>query len=377
MRIMPIPDCRYGIGAVRQIPEALRELGAARVLVVTDQGVVKAGIYERLRATLVEAGVDIELHDSVQADPSMSAIRELAARAPSWGVDAVIGLGGGSSLDTAKIAAAMVANRRDIGEYLKGAPLGERALPIVAVPTTAGTGSEATPIAVVSDEEAQVKIGLVSPKLLPRYAFLDPELILGLPPAITAVTGMDALCHAIESYMSVNATEFSEALSLKAIELIDGSLIQAFSDGGDVRVREKTLLGSFIAGVAFANAGVTAVHAFAYPLGGMFHVAHGLANSLMLPTILRFNLDSSRERLDRVGRVMAEGGSALTVIERVEELLNELRLPRNLAAVGIPADAIGPMSEAVVLIERLLKNNPRKVTVEDAKELYRQAWERY
>jgi alcohol dehydrogenase class IV len=375
MRMLPMPDCRCGAAAIKQIPEALRELGAKRVLVVTDQGIVKAGILDRLLAA-VEGGAAIEVFDGAQPDPSVSAMRSLAALAEGWGVDAVIGLGGGSSLDTAKIAAALVANRRDIAEYLKGAPLTESVLPILAVPTTAGTGSEATPIAVISDEEAQVKIGVVSPRIMQRVAFLDPELCLGLPPAITAITGMDALCHAIESYTSVNATEFSEVLSLRAVELIDGNLLEAFRNGANARVREKMLLGSLMAGVAFANAGVTAVHAFAYPLGGKFHVAHGLANSLMLATILRFNFDSCAGRLARIGAVMREGGTAETVVQRVDELSRELRLPRNLAAVGITEESIEPMSRAVVLIERLLKNNPRKVSLEDAKALYLEAFRR-
>jgi alcohol dehydrogenase class IV len=219
-----------------------------------------------------------------------------------------------------------------------------------------------------------VKKGLVSVRLIPRFACLDPELTLGLPPAITATTGMDALCHAIESFSSVNANPYSEALSLRAVELLNGHILEAFRNGSDVLAREKMLLGSFLAGIAFANAGVTAVHAFAYPLGGMFHVAHGLANSLMLPAILRFNLGCARERFESIGRLM--GGAADAVVERVEQLLETLRLPRNLAAIGIPEEALEPMSQAVVQITRLLNNNPRKVTLEDARAIYREAFSR-
>jgi alcohol dehydrogenase class IV len=376
MRVLPTPDCFIGSGSVSELTRALRSLEARKVLVVTDPGVVQAGIYQRVQAALAEAGVGVELFDRVKPDPSTTFVQSVGEQARQARVDAVIGLGGGSSIDTAKMAAALAANTREVDEYLGGAAFEKPVLPILAVPTTAGTGSEATHIAILSDEAAQVKKGLVSVRLMPRFAFLDPELTLGLPPAITATTGMDALCHAIESFTSVNASQYSEVLSLRAIELLNGHIVEAFRNGGNVLAREKMLLGSFLAGIAFANAGVTAVHAFAYPLGGMFHVAHGLANSLMLPVILRFNAASARERFQPIGRLMSQGGTADTVVQRVEELLGILQLPRNLAAVGIPADALEPMSQAVVQITRLLNNNPRKVSLEDARAIYREAFSR-
>jgi len=189
---------------------------------VTDPGVLKAGLYGKIEPLL--SAVQVELFDQVKPDPSTTFVQSVGEQARRAGVEAVIGLGGGSCIDTAKMAAALVANERSVEEYLGGAPLEARVLPLLAVPTTAGTGSEATHIAILSDEAAQVKKGLVSPRLMPRFAFLDPELTLGLPPAITAATGMDALCHAIESYTSVNATEYSEVLSLRAIELLNGNI---------------------------------------------------------------------------------------------------------------------------------------------------------
>ena len=186
MRVLPTPDCVIGSGASQQLPGALRDLGAKRVLVVTDPGVIKAGIYEKIKTALAEARVQIELCDRVQPDPSTTFVQSVAVEARQARVDAVIGLGGGSSIDTAKMAAALVANQRDVADYLGGAPLAAEALPILAVPTTAGTGSEATHIAILSDEQEQVKKGLVSVRIMPKYAFLDPELTLGLPPAITA-----------------------------------------------------------------------------------------------------------------------------------------------------------------------------------------------
>lgn len=378
MRVLPMPDSIIGSGALRQIPDVIRGLGARKVMVVTDAGLVKAGLYDKVRELLATAGVQIQLCDRVQSDPSIALVESIAQEARGGHLQAVIGLGGGSSIDAAKIAAALVTNSRSVNDYLGGAALENDPLPIIAVPTTAGTGSEATHIAILSDEAAQLKKGLVSAKIMPRYAFLDPDVTLGLPPSITAATGMDALCHAIESFTSLNANEYSEVLSLKAIELLNANIVEAFQNGANVQAREKMLLGSFLAGVAFANAGVTAVHAFAYPLGGMFHVAHGLANSLMLPTILRFNASASSERFGRIGQVISSNqkGTAETVITRVEELSQVLRLPKNLAAVGIPGDALETMAQAVMQITRLLNNNPRKITLDDARALYQEAFRR-
>jgi alcohol dehydrogenase class IV len=378
MRVLPMPDSIIGSGALQQIPDIIRGLGARNVMVVTDAGLIKAGLYDKIRELLEAADVQIQLCDRVQSDPSIALVESIAQEARGGHLQAVIGLGGGSSIDAAKIAAALVTNSRGVNDYLGGAALENDPLPIIAVPTTAGTGSEATHIAILSDEAAQLKKGLVSAKIMPRYAFLDPDMTLGLPPSITAATGMDALCHAIESFTSVNANDFSEVLSIRAIKLLNDNILEAFRNGGNAKAREKMLLGSFLAGAAFANAGVTAVHAFAYPIGGMFHVAHGLANSLMLSTIVKFNITSARERFAMIGEILTNDGSksADAVVERIDELGRLLKLPRNLAAVGIPEDSLEPMAAAVMEITRLLKNNPRAITLEDARAIYREAFHR-
>ncbi|MGA2481271.1 MAG: iron-containing alcohol dehydrogenase [Spirochaetia bacterium] len=376
MRVLPLPETTICPGAIRQIPDALKGLGARTVMVVTDPGLVKAGVFEKIRVLLDGAGIQVKLCDRVKPDPSIKLVQSVAAEANGEKLQAVIGLGGGSSIDTAKIAAALATNNRSVNDYLGGAALENDSLPIIAVPTTAGTGSEATHIAILSDEDEQLKKGLTSLKLMPKFAFLDPELTLGLPPAVTAATGMDALCHAIESFTSVNANDFSETLSLKAVQLLNDNILEVFRNGGNLAAREKMLLGSFIAGTAFANAGVTAVHAFAYPIGGMFHVPHGLANSLMLSAVMRFNIHAAGERFARIGEVMSCGRSKTpqTVVQRVDELVRLLALPRTLAAVGIPESALEPMANAVMQITRLLKNNPREMTLPDARAIYAEAF---
>ena len=384
MNILPHPSITVGAGSIGGLAKVLSNLAVRRLLVVTDRGIIMAGIYEKVKTIIETTGTEILLVSDVQPDPSLKLVQKIAGVARAAGADAVLGLGGGSSIDSAKVAAALCTNPGQINDYIGTDLLEKPSLPIIAVPTTAGTGSEVTHIAILSDEEEEVKKGLVSVRIMPAFAFLDPELTVGLPPLITASTGMDALCHAVEAYTSVHAGEYSDALALRAMELLSRNIETAFNDGSDLRARENMLTGSLFAGMAFANAGVTAVHAFAYPLGGMFHVPHGLANSLMLPTVLKFNTRGSEERFIRIGKAIAPvpaGGrgcepDAETAVKRVEELSRNLKLPRNLAAAGIPREAIGTMAKAVVQITRLLSNNPRQIGLDDAVAIYTEAFDR-
>ena len=296
--------------------------------------------------------------------------------------DSVIGMGGGSSLDIAKLVAAMAVNPGHISDYFGVDLLARPGLPLIAIPTTAGTGSEVTPIAILSDQAEHLKKGVVSSHLFPRLALLDPILTLGVPPAVTAFTGMDALIHAIEAYTSVNANSLTDHLAFRAMELTFGNLLTAYARGEDLEARSKMLEGSLLAGMAFANAGVTAVHAFAYPLGGEFHhIAHGLANSVMLPHVLRFNMLGNIPKFadissafglltdDLTDRQAAEEG-----LEAIEELMIDLNLPLRLRDLNVPEEAIPGMAQGVMKVTRLLANNPRRITLEDAERIYRSAW---
>ena len=377
-RVLTTPDCTIGKSALSALGERLHSLGVSKVMVVTDRGVIKAGIFEKVAHVLSEAKVTVHVYDQVQADPSFAVVQAAAVEGKSKDIEAVIGLGGGSSIDTAKVVAALYTNHCSVRDIVGTDLLAVDPLLLIAVPTTAGTGSEATHIAILTDEEEESKKSVISGKIIPRFAFLDPDLTLGLPPSITAATGMDALCHAIESYTSVNATEFSQALSLQAIRVLSANITTAFRDGANSVAREKMLFGSLIAGIAFANAGVTAVHAFAYPLGGMYHVAHGLANALMLPTIMRFNMSASTQRFADVGGALVgcREPTADGAVGRVEELQKELCLPRNLAAIGIPRDSIPRMAKDALQNTRLLKNNPRVISLQEAQGLYQEAYSR-
>lgn len=379
MKILPTPEIFFGNGILQSLPSMLKKLNAASVLLVTDSGIVRAGISARVCDLLAAAGIQVTAFTEVEADPSIRQVNEVVALVRGQAFDAVIGLGGGSSIDVAKVSAALVKNCRPIDSYFGTDLLEQPALPIIAIPTTAGTGSEVTPIAILSDTNAQLKKGIVSNALIPRYAFLDATLTVSLPPKITAVTGMDALCHAIEAYTSLNATPYSDPLAIRAIELISANLREAFSNGGNLLARGNMLLGSLLAGIAFANAGVTAVHAFAYPLGGRYHVPHGLANSMMLPAIVEYNLLGNEGRFTDVAAAMTRGGllegspSANGVVTGVLALSAHLQIPRNLAELGIPAAAVPEMAEGAMQGTRLLANNPRPITLDDAVTLYSRA----
>jgi alcohol dehydrogenase class IV len=295
-------------------------------------------------------------------------------------VDAVIGLGGGSSIDAAKVSAALAQNEGSVTDYI-GIDLVKRpSLPTVILPTTAGTGSEVTPVAVLTDEDAHLKKGIASRMLIPRVALLNPEFTVKMPPSVTAYTGMDALIHAIEAFTSVNASDFSDAMALKAVGLISGNIRRAFTDGTDRAARGAMLLGSLFAGIAFGNAGVAAVHAFAYPLGGLFHIPHGLANSVMLPVIMEYNMAGSEPKYIELAQAMtgehAGDIGPEAAVTYINALSDDLDIPRNLKALDIPESAVEKMAKGAVQVTRLLSNNPRKIDLDDAVTIYTDAYRR-
>ena len=376
MKILPTPEIYAGKSSLNEINNILNKLNAQKVMVVTDKGIVNAGIYEKLESVLKSANKEIVLFDSVQPDPSIKLVGQVVEIARNNEIQAVIGIGGGSSIDTAKVASALITNSKEMSAYIGTELLENDAMPIIAIPTTAGTGSEVTHIAILSDEEEQLKKGIVSTKIIPKFAILDPELTLGLPPHVTAATGMDALVHALEAYISINANTYSDTLALKAIKMISENIREAYNNGKNPEARENMLLGSLYAGMAFANAGVAAVHAFAYPLGGMFHIPHGLANSVMLPTIMEFNLVGNEKRFSDMAKCLTGNpeASAQDTIKEINSLCADLKIPSSLEELKIPESAISQMAESVMKVTRLLANNPREITQQDALELYTKAY---
>jgi alcohol dehydrogenase class IV len=371
----------FGPGAVEKIGTEAQLLKAKKVLIITDPGVVQAGLLEGVEKSLRSVGLPFAIFDGVEPDPRIEVVEKSVEKAKKEGIDLIIGFGGGSSLDIAKVTSIMITNTGKIDSFFGIDLVPNPGVPVILIPTTAGTGSEVTPIAILSDTKEKLKKGIVSPTLFPEVAIVDPKLTIGLPPSVTAFTGMDALTHAIESYYSINATDLSDLLAFRAMELLSKNLRMAYAYGENLAARSCVIEGSLLAGIAFANAGVGAVHAFAYPLGGEFHLAHGLTNTLMLPYVMRYNILGCPDKFAQMAQAFGEKVKGLseldgaeTSVKFVERLSDDLRVPRRLRDVGIPENAIPRLAEAAMKVTRLLANNPRKITLEDAIAIYKSAY---
>lgn len=373
---------QFGVGALASIGDlALRHVGS-KVMLVTDVGLVATGIVDQAMASLKAAGILVEVFDEVEADPPEKCVLEAVSRAQKSGVAGVIGLGGGSSLDVAKLVALLAPGTEELEEVYGVEKAQGPRLPLVLVPTTAGTGSEVTPISIVTTGENE-KLGVVSQIIQPDIALLDPELTFGLPPHVTAATGIDAMVHAIEAYASSspNNNPISKVLSTQALTLLGRSILTAVREGTNHEARSEMLLGSMLAGLAFANSPVAAVHALAYPLGGHFHIPHGLSNALVLPHVLRFNAETSPQAYAELAPfVFPDLGEAEPDIQaarfcdRLAGLSEKCGLRSSLRAMSIPEDALPMLARDVMGQTRLLANNPRTLTEEDALAIYRAAY---
>jgi alcohol dehydrogenase class IV len=367
-------------GGSAQLAEHVAELGCRSALIITDPGLLRSGMLDTALAGFSRLGLRHAVYSDVEADPPEAVIQAAARAATDSGADSVVGFGGGSSMDAAKLAALLARNGQPLQEaYGVGLAKGPR-LPLILVPTTAGTGSEVTPISIVTTGEGEKK-GVVSPLLLPDLALLDAELTLGLPVHVTAATGIDAMVHAIEAFTSKRLKNpLSDCLAREALRLLAGSLHQACRQGSDITARENMLLGACLAGMAFANAPVAAVHALAYPVGARFHVPHGLSNSLVLAPVVRFNVPAAAPLYAQLcdlllpGTVGAERQKADALAAYLDSLAGDLGLPTRLRDVGIREADIGMLAADAMKQTRLLINNPRDVSEQDAAQLYREAF---
>lgn len=365
----------------------LGSLAGARLgrtaLLVTDPGVRKLGLCDPALESLRADGLDVAIFDGVEADPSLATVLSAVEFARQRGVTGVIGFGGGSSLDVAKLVALLCGSNEDLNDaWGVGNAKGPR-LPLVLVPTTAGTGSEVTPVSIIT-VSGDEKRGVSSTLLIPDMAILDAELTVGLPPHITAATGIDAMVHAIEAFASKNANNnpMSKSLARLALRLLGENIQQAVEQGADRGAREAMLLGSMLAGQAFANSPVAAVHALAYPIGGTFHVPHGLSNALVLPHVLRFNATVAVESYAQIAAdpfpdlaaIDSDHERCTAFIDRLSELTAKVGLPRRLRDMGIREDDIAALARDAMKQTRLLVNNPRNVTEADAQSIYHAAW---
>ena len=376
-----VPQIIAGPGCIARLSELKTRLGS-RVLVISDEGVVRTGLVQPALASLADGGAEASIFTGVVADPPEAVVHAAVAQAIEFGATGILGIGGGSSLDVAKLAALLAKSGEALGNiYGVGNVTGQR-LPLVLVPTTAGTGSEVTPISIVTTGAYQKK-GVVSPALLPDAALLDANLTIGLPPAVTAATGIDAMVHAIEAFTSASANNnpVSRALAKEALRLLGANIEIAVQNGTDLAARQAMLLGAMLAGQAFANSPVAAVHALAYPIGGRYHVPHGLSNSLVLPHVVRFNATVCGDAYAELAPCLFPHLESAPQTERLSGFIEgltmlpvRLNLPVRLRDVGILKDGLPLLAENAMEQTRLLVNNPRTMSLSDATRIYEDAW---
>jgi alcohol dehydrogenase len=371
----------FGNGSLLELPGHIRDLGGKNPLIVMDQNLAKTGLQEKITGLLASEGFKFVVFNKVEPEPRIELADDGAALAQKKKCDIVIGVGGGSAMDVAKAIAVIAANKGKAVDFLGLNKVPKPGLPKIMIPTTAGTGSEVTFTAVFVRKNLQKKEGMNSPHLYPELALLDPELTLSLPPAPTAQTGLDALCHAIESYTSINANPMSEMFSLEAIALIAENLRTCVHDGRNIAARERMLLGSLYAGIGLANAGVTAVHSLSYPLGGKYGVGHGLANTIMLPPVMAFNLPGALEKFADIAEAMGEcidglpdREAAYLAVDAVESLIEDCGIEASIQDFGVKQEDFAALAEVAMTVARPLENNPRKMTKEDMIAIYAQAF---
>jgi alcohol dehydrogenase len=372
------PRILIGAGVSNQIVDEVKRLSGKSVMIITDPGLVKSGICDRIEDVLVKGGCSFRRFDGVEPDPRFEIASQAAQAVKETGADLILGIGGGSSLDIAKVASILVTNDGPVSSYFGVDMVPRPGLKTILAPTTAGTGSEVTPIAILSDHHEKLKKGIVSSHLFPSVAVLDPEFTLGLPAAVTAATGMDALIHAVEAFTSKNATSFTDILAKEAMWLISQNIRTAFANGSNLDARAKMLEGSLLAGMAFANAGVTAVHAFAYPIGAEFHIPHGVANSIMLAAVMEFNMLGSLPKFAVMAELLGENTQGLSereaasvAVESLRSLADDVEIPSSLSEFGVQDEDIPSLARGVMKVTRLLANNPRDLKLEDAEKIYR------
>ena len=377
-----VSDVLVGPDTSRQLGDLAAGMGIKRALIVTDPGIIQFGLLDTAIENLKANNIELSIYSDVVADPPESVVIDAVAAAQAFGCDGVVGFGGGSSMDVAKLLAVLIKGEQQLADIYGVDQINGGRLPLIQVPTTAGTGSEATMVSIITTGET-TKAGVVSRTLLADKVILDAKLTLGLPPAVTAATGIDAMVHAIEAYTSQRLKNpLSDMLAREALRLMAGNITTAVKQGDNVEARSAMLLGAMLAGQAFANAPVAAVHALAYPLGGNYHIPHGLSNSLVLPHVLRFNAPVASELYAELAPIIMPNqtlpADTLEVSDALADyfltLAADLGLPTTLRQMNIPEPDLPMLAEEAMLQQRLLINNPREVSFDDALSIYQQAF---
>jgi len=370
-----------GPGAADGIGDQVARLRASRPLVVTDKGVARAGILDRVASAVSRTGAAVPTYDAVEPDPSFECVQKCADALRQGGHDLVIGLGGGSAMDTAKAAAIVAVHRGAPGEYVGVDVVPGPGLPVVAVPTTSGTGSEASPVAVLSDVAESLKKAIVSPHLYAAAAIVDPTLTLSLPRDLTAATGMDALTHAVEGVLSAGATPFTDAIALESVRLIGANLRQAAAHGDDLDARYAMSRAATFAGMLLGSAKMHLIHAISHTIGGIYHTPHGVANALVLPYVMEYLAERAPERLVPVAAALGEDTAGMGALDAARSaaaavrcLSQDLGVPQRLSELGVPQDGIQALATGACRVRRLLDNAPVPMRRSQVAEICRNAY---
>lgn len=376
---LKLPQVVYGgEDATEQLVSVIEKAGAKNVAVFTDPSLRKLGLVDPALAAIKEAGAEAHIFDNIPAEPSYIQVQEVVDEVTGTGTELVVAVGGGSVMDTAKLACVCAGAPYTVHDLLKDPARARKQLPCVAVPTTAGTGAEATINAIVAVPEDEVKIGIVNDAMMPDVVLLDVRMVQNLPRSIAAATGVDAMCHAIECFTCKKANPFSDTFALEAFDLIINNIERACDSKDDLEAKRAMQIAALYGGIAITASGTTAVHGLSYPLGGKYHVPHGVSNAILLSPVMHFNEPAIRDRLaaayDRAikGGATTEEEKSAAVIERMDEIVAHLDIPKTFDALGVHDAPIDWLAEAGIQQQRLLSNNKREVTLEDAKAIYRQ-----
>lgn len=370
-----------GMNTTSIVPEEIKKLGGGRLLLVTDPGVVQAGLISPVEESLKTKNLDYVLYDAVEPEPPARVIDRGAEIFKSEKCGIILGLGGGSSLDVAKGISLLATNGGKILDYCGVDLVPKKGAPFLLMPTTAGTGSEATRVLVLTDEEQNVKNVVFTPHALADTAIVDPALTLSMPPNVTADTGMDAMVHAIETYVSMNATVFSDVLAERAIELIARYLPMAWAKGANSAARYQMSVAATIAGLAFGSGGLGAVHALAYPLGTEYHMTHGRTNAIMLPHVMQYNISGSPAKYARIAQLMGQNIEGCSLIETagmavtaIKEMLDAVNVSYHIADYGVAKEDLPKLVDGGMKQARLFVPNPRDLVEKDVTSIYEEAF---
>ena len=379
---LKMPHAVYGgENAMDNITAILKANGVKRVAMFTDKGLRKLGLFDLPEAAVQAAGAEYYVLDDLPPEPSYMAVQKVVDEFKVSGADMIVACGGGSVMDAAKLASVLVTDEYGVKELLDDPGRAKKCVPIILIHTTAGTGAEVTPNAIVAVPEKELKVGIVNENMIADYVILDARMIKNLPRKIAAATGVDALAHCIECFTSNKANPFSDLYALEGLDLILNNIEKACDDPEAMEEKNRMQIAAYYGGLAITASGTTAVHALSYPLGGKYHIAHGVSNAILLAPVMRFNEPACRARLaaaydrcchDEVKTCHTEEEKSAWIIARLESIVKHLDIPTSLKEFGVPAEDLEGLVAAGMEVQRLLVNNPREVTADDARKLYQE-----